>query len=179
VVSNASLQKMTTPFKGDYGLGVYIRTIDGRRMATHGGGAPPYANLTYFFDRGVSVVVLGNVSIAPSAEIAGYLGALAHGDTVQLISERKAITLAPAVLARYVGVYEFAPGQTMTVSVDGAQLAMQFAGSTAVPLLAESETRFFIRDLNLVVDFVRDGAGNAAEMVMLQGTRQERATRVK
>ena len=59
VISKASLQKMTTAFKGDYGLGVYIRTIDGRRAATHGGGAPPFANLTYFLDRGISVVVLG------------------------------------------------------------------------------------------------------------------------
>ena len=89
VISKASLQNMTTPFKGDYGLGVYIRTVDGRRAATHGGGVPPFANLTYFFDRGVSVVVLGNLSVAPSAEIAGYLGALAHGDTVQLMSEKK------------------------------------------------------------------------------------------
>ena len=109
VVSKASLQKMTTPFKGDYGLGVYIRTIDGRRAATHGGGAPPFASLTYFFDRGISVVVLGNVSPAPAPEIAGYLGALAHGDKVQLMSERKAITLAPSLLDRYVGVYDVRP----------------------------------------------------------------------
>ena len=179
VVSEASLQKMTTPFKGDYGLGVYVREIDGRRAATHGGGAPPFANLTYFFDRGISVVVLGNVTPAPAPEIAGYLGAVAHGDRVRLMSERQAITLAPSVLTRYVGVYEFAPGQTFTVSVDSAQLAMQFTGAKPAPLLAESETRFFIRDLNLVVDFVRDRAGAVTEIVMLQGTRQERATRVK
>ena len=92
VISKASLQKMTTPFKDDYGLGVYIRTVDGRRAATHGGGTPPFANLTYFFDRGVSVVVLGNLSVVPSAEIAGHLGALAHGDIVQLMSEKKAVT---------------------------------------------------------------------------------------
>jgi CubicO group peptidase (beta-lactamase class C family) len=177
VVSKASLQKMTTPFKGDYGLGVYIRTIDGRRAATHGGGAPPFANLTYFFDRGISVVVLGNVSIAPSAEIAAYLGALAHGDTVQLLSEKKPITLAPSVLARYVGVYQFANGQTMAVRVEGAQLAVQPTGGNALQLLAESETRFFIRDINLVVEFVRDGAGNVTEFDRLQGTRLERATR--
>jgi CubicO group peptidase (beta-lactamase class C family) len=179
VMSKASLQKMTTPFKGDYGLGVYIRPIDGRQAATHGGGAPPFANLTYFFDRGISVVVLGNISIAPSAEIAGHLGALAHGDRIQLMSERKAITLAPTALARYVGAYELAPGQTMTVSIGGEQLAMQFAGGNGVPLLAESETRFFIRDLNLVVEFVRDGAGNVTEMLLVQGTRRDRATRVK
>src|SRR5687768_14862104 len=145
VVSKASLQKMTTPFKGDYGLGVYIRTIDGRRIATHGGGVPPFANLTYFLERGISVVVLGNISTSPSAEIAAYLGALAHGDTITLMSERKAITLAPAVLARYVGVYEFAPGQVFTVSVSGEQLAMTFAGANPALLPAESETRFFVR----------------------------------
>src|SRR5262245_50375206 len=156
VVSKASLQKMTTPFKDDYGLGVYIRTIDGRRAATHGGGAPPFANLTYFFDRAISVVVLGNISVAPSAEIAGYLGALAHGDAVQLVSERKAITLAPSVLARYAGVYQSSGGQTLTVTVEGAQLAAQPAGGKALALLAESETRFFIRDVNVAVEFVRD-----------------------
>ena len=179
VISKVSLQKMATPSKGDYGLGVYIRTLDGRRAATHGGGVPPFANLTYFLDRGISVVVLGNVSTSPSAEIAGYLGALAHGDKIQLMSERKAITLAPSALARYAGVYEFAPGQTFTVSVDGAQLAMRFGDAKPAPLLAESETRFFIRDLNLVVDFARDGAGAVTEMIMTQGTRQDRATRAK
>ena len=178
VISKASLQKMTTPFKGDYGLGVYIRTVDGRRAATHGGGAPPFATLTYFFDRGISVVVLGNLSVAPSAEIAGYLGALAHGDTVQLMSEKKAITLAPSVLAQYAGVYQFA-GRTMTIRVEGGQLAAQPGGGTALPLLAESETRFFNRDINVVVEFVRDGAGNVAELVVHQGTLQERATRAK
>jgi hypothetical protein len=136
--------------------------------------------LTYFFDRGVSVVVLGNLSVArvaPSAEIAGYLGALAHGDTVQLMSEKKAITLAPSLLARYAGVYQFAAGQTMTISVEGGQLAAQPGGGTALSLLAESETRFFNRDINVVVEFVRDGAGNVAELVVLQGTLQERDAR--
>jgi hypothetical protein len=36
------------------------------------------------------------------------------------------------------------------------------------------------RDINVVVvEFVRDGAGNVAELVVLQGTHQERATRAK
>jgi CubicO group peptidase (beta-lactamase class C family) len=37
----------------------------------------------------------------------------------------------------------------------------------------------FIRDLNLVIDFVADGAGRVTKMVLVQGTRQDRATRVK
>jgi hypothetical protein len=67
----------------------------------------------------------------------------------------------------------------MTVRVDGAQLAVQPTGGNALQVLAESEMRFFVRDINLVVEFVRDGSGNVTEFVILQGTRQERATRVK
>jgi hypothetical protein len=179
VLSKASLDKMTRPFKDDYALGVYIRTIDGRRAATHGGGAPPFANLTYFFDPAISVVVLGNLSVAPSAEIAGYLGALAYGDTVQLISEKKAITLPPSVIAGYVGEYEFSNGQKTTARVDDAQLVLQTAGAPALTLLAESETRFFVRDRNLQIEFVRDLAGTVTELVVIQGTLQERARLVK
>ena len=178
VLSKTSLTKMTTPHKDDYGLGVYIRTIDGRRAATHGGGAPPFANLTYFFDRGISVVVLGNLNVAPSAQIAAYLGALAHGDTVQLMSEKNVITLAPAMIAAYAGSYQSANGQRIAVKVDGTQLALQPTGGPALPLLAESESRFFIREANVQIEFVRDGTGTVTQLIVLQGTLQERALRV-
>src|SRR4029453_5386855 len=104
---------------------------------------------------------------------------IAHGDTVQLMSEKKAITLAPSMLARYAGVYQSPGGQTMTFSVEGGPLGAQPERGTALPLPAESETRFFNRDINVVVEFVRDGEGNVAELVVLQGTHQERATRAK
>ena len=75
VLSAASLQRMTTSFKGDYGLGIYVRTIDGRKAMTHGGGVPTFANLTYFPETRTSVVVLGNPNpkAAPAPEIAAYL----------------------------------------------------------------------------------------------------------
>jgi uncharacterized protein DUF3471 len=95
------------------------------------------------------------------------------------MSEKKAITLAPSVLARYAGVYQSAVGQATTIRVEGGQLAAQPECGTALPLLAESEARFFNRDINVVVEFVRDGAGNVAELVLLQGTHQKRATRAK
>jgi CubicO group peptidase (beta-lactamase class C family) len=177
VLSPASLQRMTTPFKGDYGFGVYIRTVDGRQAMTHGGGAPAFANLAYFPDNKVSVVVLGNINIAPAPEIAAFLGALAHGDRVQLASERKAITLAPDVLARYAGVYEVASGQAFIVKVDGAQLSAKPRGGNTLQLLAESETSFFIKGMNLRVEFIRDASGAVTEFVMHQGTRQDRARR--
>jgi CubicO group peptidase (beta-lactamase class C family) len=174
VVSAASLRKMTTPFKGDYGLGLYVRTVDGRRIMTHGGGAPAFANLTWFPDREISVVVLGSVPTVAAPEIAAFLGTLANGGTVTLASERKAIQLPPDVLARYAGVYEL--GGPITIAVDGTQLAM-VSGANKTPLLAESETSFYISNTNLRVEFIRDATGAVTEMVLQQGTRQDRARR--
>ena len=176
VLSAASLRKMTTPFKGDYGLGIYVRTVDGRLAYTHGGGAPAFANLTYFPDRQVSVVVLGSIATAPAPEVAAYLGTLAHGGTVTLASERKYIVLPVSVLERYVGVYEL--GGRFPIVLDGMNLAFG-DGPQKTRLLPESETVFYLEGTNLRVEFVRDASGAVVEMVVHQGTRQDRAKRVK
>jgi CubicO group peptidase (beta-lactamase class C family) len=177
VLSQASLKKMTTPFKGDYGLGVYVRTVDGRKAITHGGGAPPFANLTYFPDSKITVVVLGNLNISPANELAAFAGALAHGDTVALASEKKAIDVAPEVLAKYVGVYDMGSGQTFTIALEGSGLTAQPPGGNKLPMLAESETMFFFRDMNVRVEFIKDSTGAVTEMVIHQGTRQTRLPR--
>jgi hypothetical protein len=180
VLSAASLQRMTTPFKGDYGLGIYLRTIDGRKAMTHGGGVPTFANLAYFPDTRTSVVVLGNPNpkAAATPEIAAYLGTLAHGGTVTLASERKAITLAADVLHRYAGQYVM--GDTpLIVVVNGAQLALQTPDGRTMSLLAESETSFFMEGTNVRVEFVRDAGGVVTGLVVHQGTSQQRATRLR
>lgn len=180
VLSAASLKKMTTSFKGDYGFGIYVRTIDGRKAMTHGGGVPPFANLTYFPETRTSVVVLGNPNpkAAPAPEIAAYLGTLAHGGTVTLASERKAITLAADALQRYAGQYAMGANPLIVV-VSGAQLALQPPDGRTMPLLAESETWFFIEGTNVRVEFVRDAGGVVTGLVVHSGTLQERATRLR
>jgi CubicO group peptidase (beta-lactamase class C family) len=42
IVSSESLQKMTRPFKGDYGFGLYVRTVDGRKLFRHAAVATPH-----------------------------------------------------------------------------------------------------------------------------------------
>jgi hypothetical protein len=123
----------------------------------------------------VSVVVIGSTPTIPAPEIAAFLGTLAHGGTVELASERKVITLPAAVLARYAGVYEL--GGPMTFVVDSAQLAM-VNGPDKTPLLAASETSFYLQGTNLRIEFVSDASGTVTEVVFQQGTRQDRGRRV-
>jgi CubicO group peptidase (beta-lactamase class C family) len=174
VISAASLAKMTTLHKENYGLGVYVQTMDGRRMIRHGGGAPAFAHLTWYPEKRISVVVLGSVPTAPAPEVAALLGTLAHGGQVTLASERKSITVPEPVLARYAGTYEL--GGPMTITVSGGQLHIGTPPQSTL-LLAESETVFYAQGSNMRVEFIRDASGAVTEMVLQSGTRQDRAKR--
>jgi CubicO group peptidase (beta-lactamase class C family) len=179
VVSAASLQKMTTRSKGDYGLGVYVRSVAGLTVFNHGGGAPAFANLSYFPGSRTSVAILGNINVSPGHELAALLGTLAHGQPVTLASERKEITLPAEVLARYAGVYQADGGPPLVVAVDGQRLVLRPNDTGSIPMLAESDRMFFIRELNVQVEFVRDASGAITELIANQGGRLERARRIK
>ena len=72
ILNAASLKQMTTPGKGGYGLGVFVRQEAGTTVVTHDGGIEGFNTyLTYIPDKKVTVVVLGNVS----GEAPGGMGA--------------------------------------------------------------------------------------------------------
>src|SRR5690242_12562249 len=51
VLSAASLQKMTTPFKSDYAFGLQVRTVSGHKVIDHGGGIEGFnTELAYYPD---------------------------------------------------------------------------------------------------------------------------------
>jgi CubicO group peptidase (beta-lactamase class C family) len=90
LVSKASLDRMITPFKNNYALGVTSAVANGRRVIAHGGGIDGFnTHLAYYPDSKTVVVVLSNVNGAVPGTLAGQLGALMHGESVILASERK------------------------------------------------------------------------------------------
>ncbi|HYH44861.1 MAG TPA: serine hydrolase [Thermoanaerobaculia bacterium] len=93
---------------------------------------------------------------------------------------RREVTLDPALLDRYSGVYELAPGFQLTVTREGTQLFMQATGQGRAEAFAESETRFFLKvvDAQLVFTPAADPAGKAAVLTLIQGGREMPAKRV-
>jgi CubicO group peptidase (beta-lactamase class C family) len=90
VLSDASFEKMITPFKNDYGFGVIVNEVEGRKRISHGGGIEGFnTSLAYYPDSKVVTAVLSNVNTGSVDEISRHLAALAHGGAVQLTSERK------------------------------------------------------------------------------------------
>ncbi len=68
--------------------------------------------------------------------------------------------LAPEILSRYAGTYEYAPGREAAITSEGDLLFLQEgANPLKLPLTPNSETLFVSRTNGDLVDFIRDAQG--------------------
>jgi predicted dienelactone hydrolase len=89
---------------------------------------------------------------------------------VPLRKQRRQIALSPEVLTAYAGTYTGSPeaGVTIRVAVRarGSRLFVQATGEDEYEAFPETETRFFLPDVDADIIFVKDAAGNAASLVV-------------
>ncbi len=82
--------------------------------------------------------------------------------------ERKEIAVDTAILDRYPGRYELAPGFIMTITREGAGLFLQATGQPKFPLFAETEKDFFLKVVDAQVTFVADETGKVTKLILHQ-----------
>ena len=83
--------------------------------------------------------------------------------------ERKSIELDPSIYDQYVGEYEIAPGFFLYVTREGDRLLTQATGQEKVEVFPESETRFFLKDIDAQLEFVKDASGKVTGLILTQG----------
>ena len=82
LLSPASLHKMITPFKSDYGCGLYIKRANGHLMIQHDGNNIGFnSEMAYYPEERIAVIVLANLNGSVTSEIARALAAVARGET--------------------------------------------------------------------------------------------------
>ncbi|HXG65930.1 MAG TPA: serine hydrolase [Blastocatellia bacterium] len=96
-----------------------------------------------------------------------------------LPAARQFISLDPAIYDRYAGEYELSPGLILTVSRDGDKLMAQGTGQPKIQLWPESQTKFYVKEIDAQVEFVVDGSGKATSLLFQQGPQKLTAKRVK
>jgi hypothetical protein len=93
--------------------------------------------------------------------------------------EHKEIKLDAKILDAYVGVYEIAPGLSLTVTHEGDQLSLQATGQGKIELFAETETDFFLKVASAQISFVKDDNGQVTQLVLHQNGRDQKAQKIK
>jgi hypothetical protein len=92
--------------------------------------------------------------------------------------ERVIAKVDPSIYDTYVGEYEVAPGLILSVTNEGGRLFSQSLGQPRSEMLPESETTFFLRDIDAQFTFVREG-GRVVRVVIRRGGREFPARKIK
>lgn len=170
LLSPASLQAMTKPFKEGYAFGLVINREAGHKIIEHNGSVEGFNNqMTYYPEDKVVVIVLGNLTSPAIDEFAPKLAAVARNEKVILISERKEITLSPEALTTFTGTYHLASSnRDLIVSLEAGQLQLEAKGVYKRAMFPESQTSFFLKAVDAQVDFYKDDAGHITRLVIHQ-----------
>ncbi len=96
------------------------------------------------------------------------------------LKQRTAIALPAAALTAFVGSYDLFPGiQIVVTVVDSALFARSVPGGSITRLWPEADGMFFVQDVDIQIDFVRDSTGRVTGLVLHQFGRAHQATRAR
>jgi len=177
LLTSASLRKMTTPFKGDYACGLYVKRVNGHLMIEHDGNNIGFnADMAYYPEEKISVIVLANLNGTVTGEMTKALAAVAHGEAPPIPAVHKEIPLSKGVLARYAGRYQF-PHYSLKMVPEGNHLLVEFENGGTLPVFPESETKFFSKPWPTRFEFSQNGNGEFTILTRHQGEREEKGTK--
>jgi hypothetical protein len=96
-----------------------------------------------------------------------------------LPAERQAVQVDPGLYDGYAGAYELAPGFLLTVTREGDHLMTQATGQPKVEVFPESESKFFLKEVDAQLEFQRGPDGKATGVTLYQGGRVMPAKKVR
>jgi hypothetical protein len=164
------------------GLNWHVRHAGADTIVWHNGGTGGYRTFAGIVPRKkTGVVVLTNSGGQGADDIGFHLlsAALPLTPAPAPQTQRTAIELSEAVLERYVGTYELTPTFSIEVTRNGSELWLQATSQPKVRLWPESESEFFLKEVDAQITFVRDASGTVTGLVLHQGGQNPEARKVK
>ena len=73
---------------------------------------------------------------------------------------------------------QLAPTFILTVTREGDRLMTQATGQGKLEVFPESETTFFLKVVDAQITFVKDDSGTVTHLILHQGGRDQKATRM-
>lgn len=161
------------------GLNWHLNRRRGREFVWHNGetgGYHSYVALDH--DTRTAVVVLTNTAFSIDGIGLWVLDTTTTLTRLDPIPVRKEASVRPALYDEYAGTYRLTPTVAITVTRSADALFIQLTGQGRLRVLPESDTKFFLREVDAQISFVRDGAGKVTELILHQNGADKRAARV-
>ena len=97
----------------------------------------------------------------------------------ETMQQATAVKVSPQILNAYVGEYEIAPNQIVTITLEGDKLMGVMTGQPKVELSPASETRFVVKEANAEVNFFKDEQGRVTHLILRFNGEEMRGKKIK
>jgi CubicO group peptidase (beta-lactamase class C family) len=169
ILTPASWQQAFTPHLGSYGDGWFIDTLYGNKYVYHSGGLLGYmSSFRYYPDQDVTVILLNNFGYYNQTllTVNNLLSAIVfHKYTLKT---RVPVILDEALLQQYTGAYAINKKDKLLITAQGHQLYAESSSKNGIPKLpvyAQDESSFYLKDFDAVLTFVRDADNNVVKII--------------
>jgi CubicO group peptidase (beta-lactamase class C family) len=168
IISPASVAKMTTAYKNNYGYGIGIDSLKNHKRISHNGGIPGFSSyLGYYPDDDMYIVAISN-NDGNSTRIGTSLASIMFDIPVMAPYKPIEVKIDVSLLDRYTGKY-VATGPIEIIKKEG-KLYRHRDGAPDVELKPESNTRFFYADeSDRFIEFETDKTGNIIKAWFISG----------
>lgn len=175
----AARERMFSPQQDDYGYGWFVQERFGRRLVTHGGGINGFlTDLQRYVDDDVTVIVLLNYESTFARRVFEGLAAIALGEPYEPALLPDGAPVPREALAGAAGAYRIDEQNTLTVAKTDGGLTVELTGEPPCVAVPQSDTVLFVRDLNALLQLVRDPDGRVPRVALRQGATGFRAERL-
>ncbi len=168
VLSREMVKQMLTKQTGGWGLGISLNGEGDKAFRfSHGGANTGFRNrMVAYTTTGQGAVVMTNSEQGDALCGEILRGIAREYGWADYFAEKTIVQVDAQKFADYVGEYDFlGQGKYKVLIEDGKLKAIGNSGAK-FDLLAESETKFFIRERAVEFAFVKDASGRVTEMIL-------------
>jgi CubicO group peptidase (beta-lactamase class C family) len=168
VLSQKMVKQMLSKQTGGWGLGITLSGEGDKAFRfSHGGANTGFRNrMVAYTGTGQGAIVMTNAEQGDALCGEILRGIAREYGWVDYLVEKTIVQLDVQKLSGYVGEYDFLGAGKYTVLIEDGKLKAIGNTSTKYELLAESETKFFIRERPVEFVFVKDASGRITEMIL-------------
>ena len=175
ILNQQTAQLMLTPYiDKNAALGVFINDWDNIKYFGHDGGDEGFRAI-YFgsVDGGNGVVIMVNSDNSTILEeVMNSVARVYSFKGMDLSVLKKEVVVADSVLQTYTGEYQLNPG-TLTITREGNRLYGQIKGQNKLELFPEAQNKFFSKDVNADIEFIKDSEGNITKAILYENGTHE------
>ncbi|CCQ95883.1 Predicted beta-lactamase [[Clostridium] ultunense Esp] len=161
---------ITMPGAGSYGYGWMIADTDMGRQIFHGGNTMGFtANIARYPEKDLVVIILTNSAYYDTTSLTNALTSIVLDKDYEMPEVLKEIEIEdPNLYDNYIGKYEFIDGTYINITKIEDKLYAQVTGQNAFEILPLSNNRFFAKDVDIRIEFIKDEEEKITELVLEQ-----------